>query len=246
MVQHFLHTTHMEDLATGRAADIVVAIYFFIADGTVEVQMVVFNGRDESGVALHFYGSLIVLLRLLLLSFSVKSISIFSLNIKMPIVYCLQNESFKENIVCVGITESLSSLNQMVASINKSFLPTPYMILFTNQVYNRIDIVYSLLTKFGRHIHGNFFEIAPDTVAQLFALIHTEEAYANEIGEIGEIDQIYANAYIQEKYRIIQGETEYIIPKGDEPEVVYTLPEVVYTLPKPYYDRLFAYDNEEL
>ncbi len=164
----------------------------------------------------------------------------------MPIVYCLQNESFKENIVCVGITESLSSLNQMVASINKSFLPTPYMILFTNQVYNRIDIVYSLLTKFGRHIHGNFFEIAPDTVAQLFALIHTEEAYANEIGEIGEIDQIYANAYIQEKYRIIQGETEYIIPKGDEPEVVYTLPEVVYTLPKPYYDRLFAYDNEEL
>ena len=199
----------------------------------------------------------------------------------MPIVYCLQNESFKENIVCVGITESLSSLTQMVADINKSFLPTPYTILFTNQVYNRIDIVYSLLTKFGRHIHGTFFEIAPDIVAQLFALIHTEEAYANEIGEIDEIganvyaneideiEQIYANANeigqiyananeideigeidanayaneidipIQEKYRIVQGETEYIIPKGDEPEVVYTLP-------KPYYDRLFAYDTEEL
>jgi hypothetical protein len=189
------------------------------------------------------------LLRLLPLSFSVKSNSIFSLNIKMPIVYCLQNESFKENIVCVGITESLSSLNQMVDGINKSFLPTPYTILFTNQVYNRIDIVYSLLTKFGRHIHGTFFEIAPDIVAQLFALIHTEEAYANAC----EIDEIYANAYIQEKYRIVQGETEYIIPKGDEPEVVYTLPEVVYTLPevvytipKPYYDRLFAYDTEEL
>ena len=191
----------------------------------------------------------------------------------MPIVYCLQNESFKENIVCVGITESLSSLTQMVAGINKSFLPTPYTIMFTNQVYNRIDIVYSLLTKFGRHIHGTFFEITPDIVAQLFALIHTEEAYANananEIDEIyanayanaNEIDQIGANAYeiyeidipIQEKYRIIQGETEYIIPKGDEPEVVYTLPEVVYTLPevvytlpKPYYDRLFAYDTEEL
>ena len=181
----------------------------------------------------------------------------------MPIVYCLQNESFKENIVCVGITESLCSLTQLVAGINKSFLPTPYTILFTNQVYNRIDIVYSLLTKFGRHIHDTFFEITPDIVAQLFALIHTEEAYANA-NEIDEIDEIYANAYanayaneiganeiganayIQEKYRIIQGETEYIIPKGDEPEVVYTLPEVVYTLPKPYYDRLFAYDTEEL
>ena len=176
----------------------------------------------------------------------------------MPIVYCLQNESFKENIVCVGITESLSSLTQLVAGINKSFLPTPYTILFTNQVYNRIDIVYSLLTKFGRHIHGTFFEITPDIVAQLFALIHTEEAYVN--ANANEIDEIYANAYaneiganeiganayIQEKYRIIQGETEYIIPKGDEPEVVYTLPEVVYTLPKPYYDRLFAYDTEEL
>ena len=182
----------------------------------------------------------------------------------MPIVYCLQNESFKENIVCVGITESLCSLTQLVAGINKSFLPTPYTIMFTNQVYNRIDIVYSLLTKFGRHIHGTFFEITPDIVAQLFALIHTEEAYvnanANEIDEIDEIDEIYANAYaneiganeieidipIQEKYRIIQGETEYIIPKGDEPEVVYTLPEVVYTIPKPYYDRLFVYDTEEL
>ena len=177
----------------------------------------------------------------------------------MPIVYCLQNESFKENIVCVGITESLSSLTQLVAGINKSFLPTPYTIMFTNQVYNRIDIVYSLLTKFGRHIHGTFFEITSDIVAQLFALIHTEEAYVNA-NEIDEIDEIYANAYaneiganeieidipIQEKYRIIQGETEYIIPKGDEPEVVYTLPEVVYTLPKPYYDRLFAYDTEEL
>lgn len=188
----------------------------------------------------------------------------------MPIVYCLQNDSFKKNIVCVGITESLSSLTQLVAGINKSFLPTPYTILFTNQVYNRIDIVYSLLTKFGRHIRGTFFEITPDIVAQLFALIHTEEAYVNA----NEIDEIYANAYanayaneigananeidqiganeieidipIQEKYRIIQGETEYIIPKGDEPEVVYTIPEVVYTLPKPYYDRLFAYDTEEL
>jgi hypothetical protein len=58
MVQHFLHTTHMEGLATGRAADKVVAVYFFIADGTVEVQMVAFNGLNESGVALHFYGSL--------------------------------------------------------------------------------------------------------------------------------------------------------------------------------------------
>jgi EamA domain-containing membrane protein RarD len=48
----------MEGLATGRAADKVVAVYFFIADGTVEVQMVAFNGLNESGVALHFYGSL--------------------------------------------------------------------------------------------------------------------------------------------------------------------------------------------
>jgi len=48
----------MEGLATGRAADKVVAVYFFIADGTVEVQMVAFNGLNESGIALHFYGSL--------------------------------------------------------------------------------------------------------------------------------------------------------------------------------------------
>lgn len=48
----------MEGLATGRVADKVVAVYFFIADGTVEVQMVAFNGVDESRVALHFYGLL--------------------------------------------------------------------------------------------------------------------------------------------------------------------------------------------
>lgn len=133
----------------------------------------------------------------------------------MPIIYCLQNDSFKENILSIGITESQNTLNQFVATINKNFLPTPYTILFTSVVYTRIEIVYALLMKFGRHIYDSFFEIGPETVEQLFALIQDENS-------------------IQAKnnYRIVQGGTEYIIPKGEE----------VYTVPKPYYDRLFAYE----
>ena len=145
-----------------------------------------------------------------------KSISIFSLNTKMPIIYCLQNDSFKENILSIGITESQSTLNQFVATINKNFLPTPYTILFTSVVYTRIEIVYALLMKFGRHIYDSFFEIGPDTVEQLFALIQDENKIQHE-----------------NNYRIVQEGTEYIIPKGEE----------VYTVPKPYYDRLFAYET---
>ena len=145
-----------------------------------------------------------------------KSISIFSLNTKMPIIYCLQNDSFKENILSIGITESQSTLNQFVATINKNFLPTPYTILFTSVVYTRIEIVYALLMKFGRHIYDSFFEIGPETVEQLFALIQDENSIQ-----------------AKNKYRIVQEGTEYIIPKGEE----------VYTVPKPYYDRLFAYET---
>jgi hypothetical protein len=77
----------------------------------------------------------------------------------MYLIYCLQNESFKENIVNVGMTISEISLIQLLEDINKTFLPLPYTIFLTKIVHNPncIDIIYSLLCKFGTHIKDSFF-----------------------------------------------------------------------------------------
>jgi hypothetical protein len=104
----------------------------------------------------------------------------------MHIIYCLINESFKENILSVGITPSSASLYELVEA---PFLPTPYTILFAKYIYNPhcIDLVCALLGKFGKHLKGPFFEISPDIVKPLFELIH-------------------------DRYIIIQDDIEYSVP----------------------------------
>jgi len=99
----------------------------------------------------------------------------------MYIIYCLKNESFKDDILSIGITKSISDLKQIVADINKGFLPTPYTIVLTKNVYNNNlhRIVCSLIRKFGKHISESFFEISLDIVKQLFDLIHDEPVYIN-------------------------------------------------------------------
>ena len=141
----------------------------------------------------------------------------------MYIIYCLQNESFKENIVSVGIATSIESLTEMVAEANQTLLPTPYTIFLTKNVYNEecIDIICSLLCKFGRQLTETFFEIPPETVKQLFDLIQDEPI-------------------IQEKYRILQGETEYIIPKAAEAESEYAISP---SNADPY-DRLYSFKHK--
>jgi len=128
----------------------------------------------------------------------------------MYVIYCLKNESFKDFILSVGISTSMSALKQFVTNINKTFLPTPYSIFLTKNVSNQksIDFVYSILCKFGKHIHGMFFEISTEIIQPLFDLIP------------GEHDASVPYEVIQEKYRVIQGETEYIIPKAIDGEYV--------------------------
>ncbi len=91
-------------------------------------------------------------------------------------LYCLTNASFKENIVCVGITTCLS---QVIHDINKSFLPTPYTVFLTKNVHRQtsIDTVWSLLRTFGKHLQDTFFEISLDVVQQLFDLISDESGW---------------------------------------------------------------------
>jgi hypothetical protein len=128
----------------------------------------------------------------------------------MYVIYCLKNESFKDFILSVGISTSMSALKQFVTNINKTFLPTPYSIFLTKNVSNQksIEFVYSILCKFGKHIHGMFFEISTEIIQPLFDLIP------------GENDASVPYEVIQEKYRVIQGETEYIIPKAIDGEYV--------------------------
>ena len=130
----------------------------------------------------------------------------------MYIIYCLTNESLRETILSVGITHSFDSLDELLEDINTTFLPTPYTILTAKRVSNEnsIDNVYALLSKFGKYLQGTFFEIPPITVIQIFDLIHDD---------------------IQEKYRVVQAEVEYIIPKAAD--CVYQVP-----APNAIYDRL--------
>ena len=102
-------------------------------------------------------------------------------------------------------------LNQILEKFNTAYLPTPYTIFLTKTVSNhdRIDIVYSLLCKFGKHLSGTFFEISIDFIIQLFDLINDDLVY-----EI-----------VQEKYRIIQDGTEYVIPKAQDIPTAYDMPE---------------------
>ena len=113
----------------------------------------------------------------------------------MYIIYCLQNESFKETILNFGISSSISSLNQFIKELNRTFIPTPYTIFHTKEVYdeNTLEIVYSLLRKFGKPLNESFFEISPDIVNPLFDLIYDKD---------------------KEKHRIIQGDIEYVVPQA--------------------------------
>jgi hypothetical protein len=113
----------------------------------------------------------------------------------MYIIYCLQNESFKETILNFGISSSIDDLNQFVRELNRTFIPTPYTIFHTKEVYdeNTLEMVYSLLRKFGKPLNETFFEISPDIVSPLFELIHDTD---------------------KEKYRIIQGNIEYVVPQA--------------------------------
>lgn len=128
----------------------------------------------------------------------------------MHVIYCLQNESLKENILNVGLALSMVNLTEIVEQANATFLPTPYTIFLTKKVSNpnRIDIVYSLLCKFGKHLSGSFFEISSDFIIQLFDMLYDDI----QCDDIPCVD-------MQEKYRIIQDGKEYIIPRAfdDQP-----------------------------
>ena len=128
----------------------------------------------------------------------------------MYIIYCLQNESFKETILNFGISSSIDNLNQFIKELNRTFIPTPYTIFHTKQVYdeNTIEIVYALLSKFGKPLNETFFEISPDFVKPLFDLIRDKDN--------------------KEKHRIIQHDTEYIIPQAINEDT---------------YDRLYQFKN---
>jgi len=135
----------------------------------------------------------------------------------MYIIYCLQNESLKENILSFGITSSLEDLKQLVKDINKNktFLPTPYTVFLTKRVTNpnSIEHLYTLLGKFGTHIKDTFFEIQIEIVKQVFELID---------------DNSNTNTNTNTKYIVVQDKIEYSIPNiesedsGDYEEVIYT------------------------
>lgn len=121
----------------------------------------------------------------------------------MYVIYCLINESLKENIVNVGLADSVIELKQMVKKMNTAFLPAPYTIFLTKTVSNpnHIDTVYTLLCKFGKHLSGTFFEISLEFITQLFAIG----------GDANSCDAKPRNTNIA-KYSIVQSGTEYIIP----------------------------------
>jgi hypothetical protein len=161
----------------------------------------------------------------------------------MYIMYCLVNASFRETILSVGITTSADTLNQLVAAMNAGCLPTPYTILTTKKVCheNSIENVYALLTKFGTYLQGNFFEISPITLQQIFDLIYDDppvyDMHAHD--DIIDHDDISEpeNVILQEKYRIMQDKVEYIIPKAvDDLYDIYQIPSPAKAT--PVYDRL--------
>jgi hypothetical protein len=166
----------------------------------------------------------------------------------MYIMYCLTNASFKETILSVGMTPSIASLHQLLADMNTAILPTPYTILTTKQVCNEnsIDNVYALLTKFGSYLQGTFFEIAPETIQQIFDLVddmprvHMQCDHMPRDHMPCDYDASeHTNVILQEKYRVMQSEVEYIIPKA----VDGLYEEIIYQVPPPakaaaVYDRL--------
>ena len=127
----------------------------------------------------------------------------------MYVIYCLQNDSLKNNILSFGITSSLEELKNILKDINKSFMPMPYTIYITKNVNNLecVDKLYSLLGKFGTHIKDSFFKISIEIVKQIFDLIQDYKYYINS-----------------DKYIIVQDNIEYIIPKSDCKEVIYAKP----------------------
>jgi len=128
----------------------------------------------------------------------------------MYVIYCLQNESFKNNILSFGITSSLEELKKLLKDINKTFIPTPYTIFTIKNVNNAncIEKLYSLLDKFGTHIKDSFFEIAIEIVKQLFDLIQDNNIINNSNNK-------------NDKYIIVQDKIEYIIPKLECKEDLY-------------------------
>ena len=129
----------------------------------------------------------------------------------MYVLYCLQNEALKNNILSFGIIASLEKLKKLVKDINKTFIPMPYTIFVSKNVNNPncIENLYSLLAKFGKHIKDTFFEIDIEIVKYLFELVK---------------DNNYINNNDNDKYIIIQNNIEYIIPKLDYKEVIYAIP----------------------
>jgi len=125
----------------------------------------------------------------------------------MYVIYCLKNESFKNNILSFGITSSLEELKKLLKDINKIFIPTPYTIFTIKNVNNSncIEKLYTLLGKFGTHIKDSFFEIAIEIVKQLFDLIEDNNN----------------NFIINDSYLIVQDKIEYIIPKLECKEDLY-------------------------
>jgi hypothetical protein len=142
----------------------------------------------------------------------------------MYIIYCLQNESLKENILSFSITSSLEDLKKLVKDINKNkiFLPSPYIVFLTKRVNNpnSIDQLYTLLGKFGKHIKDTFFEIQIEIVKQMFELIDDNKYSVNT--------NTTTTNKNNEKYIVIQDKIEYSIPNiesedsGDYEEVIYT------------------------
>jgi hypothetical protein len=152
----------------------------------------------------------------------------------MHLIYCLINKSLKNDILNIGVTPNLQSLNKNLHIINNTtFLPTPYKIYLTKAIYKSksVELVFSLLHKFGTHIKDNFFEVSLDFIKPLFDLIY-DDIHAN--------DDIYENT-IHEKYRVIQGETEYIIPCAIDTNAIDTN-----AISSVVYDRLSRYSDLDL
>jgi hypothetical protein len=131
----------------------------------------------------------------------------------MYVIYCLINESLKENIVNVGLADSVIELKQMVKKMNTAFLPAPYTIFLTKTVSNpnHIDTVYTLLCKFGKHLSGTFFEISLEFITQLFAIGGDAKSCDAKSCVAKSCDTKPRNTNIA-KYSIVQSGTEYIIP----------------------------------
>jgi hypothetical protein len=161
----------------------------------------------------------------------------------MYIIYCLTNESFKDNIVNIGITNSIDTIDTidtnyidtLLEGINNTCLPTPYNVFITKNVHNHNSIVslYSLLYKFGKKINGPFFEISREIIKPLFELI--------------EDDSMYSNIILQDKIKIVQNEIEYIIPKAiDSDENIYRIINDLDLDVDLYYDHLSRVDYDDI